>query len=114
MDRNKTNDVALDALFAAGKSNAPTISDELLARLDVDAVSALPKPTQSEAPVEPAQLFGGFKALFAASGLSGAAALGVWIGLIMPDIVPAVSPLAEDTVALTAFLPSADLSVFNE
>lgn len=115
MDDKDTDDQMLDALFAAGKAEAPQASDAFLAQLATDADAALPK-AQRRAREQPssASFYQRFKGIFAASGLSGAAALGVWIGFVMPELVTTVSPLTEDTAALTSFLPGADLSVLSE
>ncbi len=112
MDSEKKDDIALDALFAAAKSEPPQASDDFLARLRVDAQSATPRPAQ-RAPTAPS-LTERFKGWFAFSGLSGAAALGVWIGFVMPEVVTTVSPISEDVIELSAYLPGADLSVLSE
>ncbi len=112
MDSEKKDDIALDALFAAAKSEPPQASDDFLARLHADALSATPRPPQ---PVPKApSLTERFKGWFAVSGLSGAAALGVWIGFVMPEVVTTVSPISEDVIELSAYLPGADLSVLSE
>lgn len=115
MDDRNTDDAMLDALFEAGKAHAPQPSDAFLARLAADAETAVPKPQSQmvETPLQPS-LFARFKGVLAASGLSGAAAVGVWIGFVMPDLITSVSPLTEDTAALSVFLPGADLSVLSE
>ncbi len=115
MDDKQTEDPALEALFEAGRAQTAQPSDAFLARLAADADAALPQP-ETAPPSAPPQvsILSRFKTLFAASGLSGAAALGVWIGFAMPDIVTTVSPLSEETTELSAFLPGADLSVFIE
>ncbi len=114
MDSDKEDDIALDALFAAAKSEPPKASADFLARLNADAVAATPHP-ESLAPKQTAPaLFDRLKGWFAVSGLSGAAALGVWIGFVMPEVVTTVSPLSEDVIELSAYLPGADLSVLSE
>ena len=112
MDRDKKDDIALDALFAAAKSETPRASDDFLARLRADALSAAPRLAQP-VPAKPS-LTERFKGWFAVSGLSGAAALGVWIGFVMPEVVNTVSPLSEEVIELSAYLPGADLSVLSE
>ena len=114
MDKDTQNDASLDALFAAAKAETPAVSDDFMARLLADADSHLPEQEIAPTPRNQSPLFSNLKAIFTASGLSGAAAVGVWIGLVMPDLVTTVAPLSEDTVTLSAFLPSADLSVFSE
>ena len=112
MDSDKENDAALDALFAAGTAKRPEASEAFLARLAADA-ETMSEPAPRPAPPRPSFLTG-LKGLFAASGLSGAAALGVWIGFVMPDLVTTVSPLTEEVAGLSAFLPGVDLAVLSE
>lgn len=114
MDNEKLDDDALDALFAAGKARPPEASPAFLARLQANAAAATPRPAPIATPAPYPSLFTRFKGLFAASGLSGAAALGVWIGFVMPDLVTTVSPVSEDVAGLTVFLPGADLSLLSE
>ena len=83
MDNEKLDDDALDALFAAGKAQTPEATPAFLARLNADAAAAMPRPAPLAVPSGAPSLFTRFKGLFAASGLSGAAALGVWIGFVM-------------------------------
>ncbi len=114
MNSDKEDDIALDALFAAAKSDPPRASEDFLARLNADAAATTPRPESlAREPTAPS-LFDRFKGWFAVSGLSGAAALGVWIGFVMPEVVTTVSPLSEDVIELSAYLPGADLSVLSE
>lgn len=113
MDSEKIEDTALEPLFQAGKARAPKPTDAFLARLSADADAALRQPLAT-VPISRPSLFCRFKTVFAASGLSGAAALGVWIGFAMPELVTTVSPLSEEVAGLSVFLPGADLSVFIE
>lgn len=116
------DDQVLDTLFSAAKADAPSLSPAFLSQLQQDADAVMPEPPTGHAkPAAPGRtmpFLGNLKTVFTASGLSGAAALGVWIGLVMPDlvtnVVPALSPLSSDTVALSAFLPGADLSSLSE
>ncbi len=119
MTIKQSEDQALDVLFEAAKNKSPTPSDAFLARLANDADTMVPDVgpgalARQSAPPEKTRVFASLKTLFTASGLSGAAALGVWIGLVMPDIVTTLSPLPGDAVALSAFLPGADLSSLSE
>lgn len=114
MDKDKLDEDALEALFSAAQATTPQPSSEFMARLSVDAARAAPAARALASPSPTPTLFSRFKGLFAASGLSGAAALGVWIGFVMPEIVTTVSPLSEDAAGLTVFLPGADLSVLSE
>jgi hypothetical protein len=114
MDNDKLDDAALEALFVAGKAASPAPSPDFMARLSADAAAATPRPQPLATPAPRPSPFTRFKGLFAASGLSGAAALGVWIGFVMPDLVTTVSPVTEDVAGLTMFLPGADLSLLSE
>ena len=114
MNSDKEDDIALDALFAAAKSDPPNASEDFLARLNADAVAATPGPAPLAPEPTAGSLFGRLKGLFAVSGLSGAAALGVWIGFVMPEVLTTVSPLSDDVIELSAYLPGADLSVLSE
>lgn len=114
MDSDKTEDIALDKLFAAAKSEMPSAPDAFLARLKADADTSLPKPTSLATTPSKPSVLENLKGWFAVSGLSGAAALGVWIGFIMPEVVTTISPLSQDVVELSTYLPGADLSVLSE
>ena len=107
------NDDALEALFNAGRSRVPEPSPDFLARLEADAAAHVPVPqVASPAPAPRRNWFTGF---FTASGLSGAALAGVWIGFAMPETLDPYALITDDTVALSSFLPAADLGVvFDE
>ena len=105
---DRKDDDALEALFSASRVQPPEMADYFLARLNADADAAVPRPVSvRETSAKP--FFGDLKAWFAASGLSGAAALGLWIGFVMPEMVNTVT-LSSEEVALYTFLPGADLS----
>lgn len=107
-------DEALEALFSAGRSNRPVPSDDFMARLVADAEAAVPQPIAALAPRSGTAWFGGLRGFFTASGLSGAAALGVWIGFLMPDLVSTFSPATEEAVGLYTFLPGADITALAD
>ena len=112
----KHDDEALAALFDAVKVNAPETTPDFMARLMQDAEDAMPQAA-APAPASPEpSLLAGLKGLFAASGLTGAAALGVWIGFVMPETLNTLADgLANDqTVSLSSFLPGADLLALSE
>ncbi|MDA8584909.1 hypothetical protein N9L47_01420 [Rhodobacteraceae bacterium] len=106
-------DAALEALFQAERTRAPEISPEFMARLEAEAVAAIPKPAPQirSAPRRTSWLAG----IFTASGLSGAALAGIWIGFAMPESFDTLTLTADNSVSLTAFLPGADMgSLFDE
>lgn len=114
MDKERNDDPVLDTLFEAGKAEAPVPSADFMARLLTDAEASVPQTEYVSKSVPTPSVFMRFKGLFAASGLSSAAALGLWIGFIAPDVVTAVSPLTDDVASLSVFLPGSDLSVLSE
>ncbi len=112
-NRDTREDAALNALFAAADSQRPIPSEAFVERLRADAAAALPA---SETATPPAQTRGWHFPLagfFTASGLTAAAAVGVWIGVVMPDTILPYGN--DDTVGLYTFLPGADLTAaFSE
>ncbi|MEO9823439.1 MAG: hypothetical protein ABJF50_03355 [Paracoccaceae bacterium] len=115
MDNDPRQDQALAALFSAAKDNAPTPTPDFMERLACDADAALPK-YETSAPAPAPSILSSLKGLFAASGLTVAAALGVWIGLVMPETLNTLVDgfAVDDTVSLSAFLPGADLAALSE
>ncbi len=114
MDRDRSDDALLDGLFEAAKANRPAPDDAFMARLTADAVAAMPETSQVATDRPHRSTVARLKTLFAASGLSGAAALGVWIGFAMPDLVITLSPQADDVAGLSTFLAGADLAMLSE
>lgn len=114
MDNDRDEDPVLNALFDAGRSLPPEPSAAFLARLASDADTAVPQPVARRMPGREPHVFERFAALFAASGLTSAAAVGLWIGFVSPEVIIPASPLAEEVTALSAFLPGSDLSVLSE
>lgn len=115
MTERDKDDAALEALFDAGRTRAPVPSDDLMARLAADAERALPRPAIQPAPRR--SVFARFAPFFAASGLSGAAALGIWVGFAMPEVLnlDSLAPFATgETIELYTFLPGADLTALSE
>ena len=115
MVNDPKQDQALEALFSAAKDAAPAPTPDFMARLAMDADAALPEPEiPARAPAP--SLLASLNGLFAASGLTGAAALGVWIGFVMPETLNTLVDgfALDDTVSLSAFLPGADLAALSE
>ena len=108
MTDDRRDDDALDALLGAACAQPPEPTDDFMARLMADADAAMPRPVPVATPVAK-PWFRDLKAWFAASGLSGAAVLGMWIGFVMPETVNTLT--VSDEVALYSFLPGADLTV---
>ena len=105
---DREEDEALEALFEASRAQTPAPSDDFLARLAAEADASVPV---SERPVPTASpLFRNLKTWFAASGLTSAAVLGLWVGFVMPDMINTLSLTTEDSVGLYTFLPGADLT----
>lgn len=116
-DQDHQQDTGLEALLAAARRAEPRPGTDFLARLEADMEASLP----GSAPVSPPGdaspgVLARFRAVFAASGLTGAAALGVWIGFVMPDTLNALVTGFDTTDAsgIGAFLPHADLAALQE
>jgi hypothetical protein len=109
------DDTALDTLFRAARNARPEPTPDFLARLRADADREMPGPA-APAPRAGTPLMSRLGGILAASGLSGAAAFGVWIGFAMPDMlnIDTMVSSADDTIGLYAFLPGADLTALGE
>ena len=110
-DHKTEDDLALNQLFEAAKNSAPEPTPAFMAQLSNDMESALPKPSEKTLSPE-ISAFGWLSRLFAAASLSGAAALGVWLGFLMPDLLtdPSLIFATDTTIAFTDFLPAANLA----
>lgn len=104
----------LDTLFEDARRNAPSPDADFLSRLTADMEANIPAPVTRSEPTKP-DLLHRFRALFAASGLTGAALLGVWIGFVMPDVLDNMTTGFDTTevYGLGTFLPSADLAALE-
>lgn len=108
------DDAALDALFGAARRQTPEPGPDFLARLAADAERSIPeRPTKPSSTVSGNRFFTHIAGLFAVSGLTGAAALGVWIGFVMPDVLNSITG-SGDGYYLSEFLPSTDLSALGD
>ncbi len=115
MDNDAEDNQALDAVFAAAHKAAPVPSPDFMARLVSDAEAAMPQP-ETPAPTPTPSVLSRLKGLFAASGLTGAAALAVWIGFVMPETLSGFTDgfSIDETISLGTFLPGADLLALSE
>ena len=113
----RNDDETLDALFDSARRNAPAMDPAFLERLADDMESRLPrhqaKPVRTS---YPATFFQRFRGYFAASGLTGVAALGVWIGFVMPETLNSLAAGYDTTeaVGIGAFLPYTDLTALQD
>ena len=113
MTGKNLDDQALETLFEGARASRPAPAPDFMARLQADAETNVPVRTAPPAPPPPRVSW--LAGVFTASGLSGAAIAGVWIGFAMPDALDTLDFSADTSVALSAFLPSADLgAVFDE
>lgn len=116
-DRDHQDDTGLEALLAAARRAEPVPDADFLSRLEADMEDSLPGPAPaSPTGYEPGGFLARFRTIFAASGLTGAAALGVWIGFVMPDTLNALVTGFDTAEAsgIGAFLPHADLAALQE
>ena len=104
----------LKTLFEGAQRDAPSPDADFLARLTADMEANVPTPTTRNEPRKP-DLLHRFRALFAASGLTGAAVLGLWIGFVMPDFLNNMATGFDTTevYGLGTFLPAADLAALE-
>ena len=113
MTDSDQKDQVLDHLFEGARATRAMPSPDFMARLVEDADANLLRPAASRS--SPSGQFNWLAGVFAASGLSGAAITGVWIGFAMPDALDTLDFSTDTTVALSTFLPSTDLgAVFDE
>lgn len=113
MTGKEVDDTTLDALFDGARASRAAPAPDFMARLSADAEAHIPR-TAAKGAARP-QGFNWLAGVFATSGLAGAAIAGVWIGFAMPDALDTLDFGAETTVALSSFLPGADLgAIFDE
>lgn len=116
-ERINRDDRMLDGIFESAMQEGPSIDDNFLARLQLDMEDHLPLV---QGPPSQRNNDGGalekLRSWFTVSGLAGAAALGVWIGVIMPDTINSLisGTTYDETYELGAFLPSANLAALEE
>ena len=97
----QNDDETLDALFDSARRTAPAVDPAFMERLAGDMEASLPRPQAKPVSTSyQATFFQRFKGYFAASGLTGAAALGIWIGFVMPETL---NSLAEGYDTTTMF-----------
>ena len=115
-NENPNDDKLLDALFDSAKRQTPRPDPGFLARLSDDMEAMLPREAPRPATPDAREgFFHRFRGLFAASGLTGAAALGVWIGFVMPEVLNSMTAGFDTTEVydISAFLPGTDLSALE-
>lgn len=115
IDDPKKNE-ALEALFKAARNNPNEPRPEFIERLIKDADAIAPASATGQSPLETSRWNRFTRNWLPASGLTAAAVLGVWIGLMLPETQIADTWLTNDSsdLDLAAFLPGADLSQFAD
>lgn len=116
-DRQHIDESALDTLFESARRKVPMPETSFLDRLSADMEDNLPRRHVSVPSAPRANDFWKrFRGAFAASGLTGAAALGVWIGFMLPETLNtlALGYDVSDASGIGTFLPSADLLALAE
>ncbi|SMX29377.1 hypothetical protein TRP8649_03511 [Pelagimonas phthalicica] len=87
-DSKKTapdGDFELDSFFAAARAEEPLPSGDFMARIEADALAALPSPAAVTRPGLWQQFLQSVGGWPGAAGLAAACATGVWIGVAPPD-----------------------------
>lgn len=112
----KPDDAGLQLLFDAARAARPSPSDDLMARITADAADAQPdrETVRPETPGVFRQILdalGGWPAL---GGLVTAAATGVYIGVVQPDILGGDVLVFEDAEIGTVDLWPGDAMFFEE
>ncbi len=110
------NEETLEALFKASRDNPVEPGPDFMARLIADADANAPKMGATPSPKKVSHWARPAQNWLAASGLTAATVLGVWIGILLPETQIADIWLTGDAneIDLTAFLPGADLSQFTD
>lgn len=82
-----TGDLELDAFFRAARDDSPMPSGDFMARLEADAVAAVPVRLRETVVTIPLwrQLLQAIGGLPGAAGLAAACAAGIWIGVAPPQ-----------------------------
>lgn len=107
----------LEELFASARRDSNAPNPRFMHSLNADMERWVPRRSESGAPFEYHRpILTPLWRYVTASGLVGAAALGVWIGLLIPDTLndAAEGYLASETFGIEAFLPYADLTALTE
>lgn len=110
MDKRKPEmdltEAELDALFRAADAEAPLPSGDVMARILADADALQAAPAAAVAPAKPQSvrdLLGGWLGL---SGLAGAVAAGLVIGVLSPDALGSYADyVVNGGVSVTDYLP---------
>lgn len=82
-----TGDLGLDAFFSAARDDTPVPSGDFMARIEADALSALPAKSQPAPVGIPLwrQVLLAIGGVPGAAGLAAACATGIWIGVAPPQ-----------------------------
>lgn len=114
--RDKSTEAALESILAGARRAEGQPGTDLMQRLTADMESMLPTHQRNHAPAPAESVFGRFGRFFAASGLAGATALGIWIGFVIPETLNSVADGYSDVnlYGIEAFLPAAGLAALTE
>ena len=114
-DPSTEDDLALESVFRAAREDRPIPDPGFMARLAADAEAMTPRTTPAR-PSRSRRAFNPFAGIFAASSLTGAAALGLWIGFVMPESATFLTafPATDEGFSLSEFLPATDLALLAE
>lgn len=116
-DTRKTSEaMALDRLFEAARDAVPEPTPDFMARLAADADNEAPKFKWAAPTVAEPSFYTRASRWLTAAGLTGSAALGVWIGVASTDLLNELIyfDAAADDLTLSDFLPAADLASMAE
>lgn len=113
---SRQDDQRLEQMFAASRAKTPQPDEAFMARLADDANAHVPKFQWATPPRATSTPLRGLQTLFAAAGLAGSAALGIWIGFVSPDLLndTLLIGVTNDELALSDFFAGADLSSISD
>lgn len=82
-----TDDLELEAFFSAAREDAPMPSGDFMARIEADALAALPLEAREPVAAVPLwrQVLQAIGGVPGAAGLVAACATGIWIGVAPPQ-----------------------------
>lgn len=111
-NKDTRDDQILDRLLSEAGQRSHELSPALLARLHADVDAAVSVSVTPPLRIRPSPVAMQLRVLFAATGLSGAAVVGVWIGFVMPETLSIVTGefATAEPAGVEAFLPASDFA----
>ena len=110
----RSEEKMLETLFASARLDRATPDENLARKLEADMHRSVPAKPERQQLDNPGH-FTRLGNLFAASGLAGAAAAGVWIGFAMPELINGLAFDEQSSgYGIEAIVPAAGLAAMND